>query len=1535
MTHRWFSLGTRLSSGAFILSALLLFCFGGFAFSDVLTPEKLQKSLDYCFAVTSSSHSTWEGAALTNPATYYDAESVPLAYVYSITKGSRYLGFLTVSARDDCFPYFMHSESQRPDARFDEALDVAREIGVEPGDVERIFSPPFDYLVRIKPKSAENKAAAEGLVVHLGNMQVVPRESLVRRIDTYYSAVAKEADEINGFWRHKVLAGPPPEVKQGGDVYVAKIYNSDAHDYEYVWYKGCGPTTITMMLSYYGGSWGYRRFWGEGPESFAWCPNTSNPYTIRELNDKVVEFGQSQGDLGGAGYEGCDLMQYGITRPAARYAIEATGDFYRYPFSTDALTSAAGVTQDIITTLQIEINKNHPVYFGIQQDGSGNGWNTHAVLGVGYSYHGAVHEVIAHNTWGRGKFHAAMESFGNWEIIIASPLGFQNTPPVLSEPAVEPHSGPPDSNFNFHIHYYDEDEATFYRETALPPYFEPNFEPFNTIRDDNGGNWADQRYGGTQLDYKGDPIAGNGICDAEPWNDMGDRCSSDTWYADPDSTPWPDVSDWWSSDYAPYNPKDYDTYIDVNNNGHWEAERFDDMNCNGMWDGDSGPSEAWVVLDGVAYPMTMIGTFPDVKRSDCYYESTLRLTAGVHQYYFYFNDGNGGTARQPARGGIYYDLRVGDQYNSAPELPSSQLLPSTGSRITLFTYSAHYYDADGDAPSTPFIFIDDVPHSMTLVSGVASDGLYEYQTFLTEEAHDYYFEFTDGYGKAARVPLAGHINGPVVLGGDQVPMLSDGIVTPANQLVNSPVSFTARYTSPHNYEPISKDLVIDGSPYDMLFLDAFYDEFGNINYASGATYYFTTADLSIGTHHYYFNFVDETGGTGRLPLKGEISGPNISDTNIPPVLTNGIVDPASGTTSTDFVFAVSYADMNANPPQDVWLYVDDEVHTMGLVDGAAFNGVYSAVVSGLSEGLHSYWFYAADNLGAQTRLPRTPGDQFEGPFIRKTNVPPTLAGGLVTPNSGGFLDMYAFSVDYYDEQGDAPQLISVWVDDQEHKMSLASGVDFEGTYTYFASPGTLATGDHHYYFFANDGFGGTARYPTTGYFIGPVIEHALEAMIPYWLVNKNLGIDTTLIVTNPGEEPALVTLTLTRFNAEEIPKYPFAIEPGATVVFRLSQVDGVHQNQNDYGTGFATWPTGKLVVYCKIDAGGSIPVTLSGARPGPLHLPFWQVATEAGVGAEVRRIFDTTIVLANPHDNDVDVTIDLFDEFGARSAEIHPVLDRKATKVLDLSESIFEGPNFGSAEITVSDPIRVWAAMINYKTGGGIEIPVIERSEPSPYLVSSWKNMAIPSIDSFIVFNNYGETPASPQTMFYNEAGQMRGADLKSIPPGGLGFVQASRCTRRKGMVDGGFAEASWGLGDDIGVFAVWLNNISMTFYSVPPARMHEPPIYLPYWERDELQNKETMIFVRNTNDTPLFATMYVNDRHGYPIGEIDIDGLIPNSMAEHFVGEVDVHGEGSITIVSKEAAPKPIVVWGMLLNTATGKGCLVPATEAWGTRLD
>jgi len=82
---------------------------------------------------------------------------------------------------------------------------------------------------------------------------------------------------------------------------------------------------------------------------------------------------------------------------------------------------------------------------------------------------------------------------------------------------------------------------------------------------------------------------------------------------------------------------------------------------------------------------------------------------------------------------------------------------------------------------------------------------------------------------------------------------------------------------------------------------------------------------------------------------------------------------------------------------------------------------------------------------------------------------------------------FTFRVNYRDADMDAPSLAMIYVDGVPHKMSRDAGPAGEGLYTFRTREVRGAL--HDYYFYFEDGRGGTRRYPEVGIFHGPIVTY--------------------------------------------------------------------------------------------------------------------------------------------------------------------------------------------------------------------------------------------------------------------------------------------------------------------------------------------------------------------------------------------------------------------------------------------------------------
>lgn len=111
--------------------------------------------------------------------------------------------------------------------------------------------------------------------------------------------------------------------------------------------------------------------------------------------------------------------------------------------------------------------------------------------------------------------------------------------------------------------------------------------------------------------------------------------------------------------------------------------------------------------------------------------------------------------------------------------------------------------------------------------------------------------------------------------------------------------------------------------------------------------------------------------------------------------------------------------------------------------------------------------------------------RIENEWLPLCNTAPELSNPDFDPAFGRTDTAFDFYVDYFDIDGDAPSPLLVYVNDTPRVMLLDSGTPDNGTYVW---TGTIPEeGLATFYFTADDGRGGTARFPASGQLDGPYV----------------------------------------------------------------------------------------------------------------------------------------------------------------------------------------------------------------------------------------------------------------------------------------------------------------------------------------------------------------------------------------------------------------------------------------------------------------
>ncbi|RLF37088.1 MAG: hypothetical protein DRN08_00130, partial [Thermoplasmata archaeon] len=170
-------------------------------------------------------------------------------------------------------------------------------------------------------------------------------------------------------------------------------------------------------------------------------------------------------------------------------------------------------------------------------------------------------------------------------------------------------------------------------------------------------------------------------------------------------------------------------------------------------------------------------------------------------------------------------------------------------------------------------------------------------------SHSYYFYFEDPHGGSARLPVSGYWDFVVM---NDPPVLStfdgwpDG-VDPNEGSVGDSFTFRVHYFDPDGFDPVVRNVVVDGTPYVM---DGSGGDADYVLVMQGG-------DFGLGSHSYYFYFEDPHGGSARLPVSGYWEF-TVTE-NYPPNKPLQPSGPTSGHTGTEYTYSsITYDPNNDN-----------------------------------------------------------------------------------------------------------------------------------------------------------------------------------------------------------------------------------------------------------------------------------------------------------------------------------------------------------------------------------------------------------------------------------------------------------------------------------------------------------------------------------------------------------------------------------------------------------------------------------------------
>jgi len=237
------------------------------------------------------------------------------------------------------------------------------------------------------------------------------------------------------------------------------------------------------------------------------------------------------------------------------------------------------------------------------------------------------------------------------------------------------------------------------------------------------------------------------------------------------------------------------------------------------------------------------------------------------------------------------------------------------------------------------------------------------------------------------------------------PELKDGKVSPSAGNTSTSFTYSVTYTDSDDNAPTCASVVIDGKVFPMFTGDHTYTD------GSGFTH---STKLSGGSHTFAFNFSDGRVSV-RLPASGTFSGPEV-EPPAPPTLSDGTVEPGSGTPDTLFRYSVRYNDSNGDAPIVRKVYIDGVSSDMTATGSDYRNGTDFSFETKLSAGAHSYRFMFSDLTGS-VLLPES--GACDGPAVAVPNQAPVYNETAASVQMSEDAVIY-FDLDFlfYDPDGD-------------------------------------------------------------------------------------------------------------------------------------------------------------------------------------------------------------------------------------------------------------------------------------------------------------------------------------------------------------------------------------------------------------------------------------------------------------------------------------------------------------------------------------
>ncbi|UCE36686.1 MAG: putative Ig domain-containing protein [Thermoplasmata archaeon] len=417
--------------------------------------------------------------------------------------------------------------------------------------------------------------------------------------------------------------------------------------------------------------------------------------------------------------------------------------------------------------------------------------------------------------------------------------------------------------------------------------------------------------------------------------------------------------------------------------------------------------------------------------------------------------------------------------NTPPYFRKGKVLPIEGYITTEFKYSVFYFDLDNQAPGNITVNISGPWHAGSWKM-IEKDTLDEYYV----DGKEYYYTYTglkigsysfhiwanDSQGLGANTSERDE---PIIH--NTRPTLSGHNLNPKAGDVGAYFNYTVIYTDLDNQTAGNITVNITGPSYaENLTMNAF-DPL-DTNYTDGKFYYLNITLSNEGTYNYTI-YANDSDGLWAIPIFD--SGPNVGS-DAPPLLTQPMVNPETGFTTTWFNFTVNFTDFQndsadvillnlSGPSGGLFTMFEVDTSDMTTEDGKYFY----RNITWLEKGIYSFYVEGNDTNGNSTQS----AERYV-PLVK--NTPHELLGSCINQSEYGG-SWFNFSLVYVDTDNDPAGSVNINISGVGNVTMLEldpSDVIFSDGKEYYYNT-TFSKGSYSYRFEANDtGFNRVWNYTT-------------------------------------------------------------------------------------------------------------------------------------------------------------------------------------------------------------------------------------------------------------------------------------------------------------------------------------------------------------------------------------------------------------------------------------------------------------------------